>query len=110
MQFVIAIYIGYFGAGVGIVILALLALMGIEDIHTMNGMKALLAMMANGAAIATFIFAKAIVWPEAILMIVGAIVGGYGGAYLAQKIHPKYARMFVIVVGITISVYFFIRY
>lgn len=110
VQFIIAIYIGYFGAGVGIVILALLALMGIEDIHTMNGMKALLAMMANGAAIATFIFAKAIVWPEAMLMIAGAIVGGYGGAYLAQKIHPKYARMFVIFIGITISAYFFIRY
>lgn len=110
VQFVISIYIGYFGAGVGILVLALLALMGIEDIHTMNGVKALVMVVANGAAIATFIVAKAVVWPEAILMLVGAMLGGYGGAYFAQKLHPKYARMFVIFVGFAISTYFFIRY
>ncbi len=110
VQFVIAIYGGYFGGGIGILMLAALALMGMENIHSMNALKVLLATCINGVAVITFIIFGLVVWPQAILMAVGAIIGGYGGAYYARKIDQKWVRLFVIVVGLAMTVYFFIRY
>jgi uncharacterized protein len=110
VQFIIAIYGGYFGGGIGILMLAALALMGMESIHTMNALKVLLATCINGVAVVTFILFGLVVWPQAILMAVGAIIGGYGGAYYARKIDQKWVRLFVIVVGFAMTVYFFIRY
>lgn len=110
LELVVAIYVGYFGAGAGILTLALLALLGIESIHTLNGMKTLLVSVINGVAIVTFIWARVIVWPEAILMLVGASAGGYAGAYYAQKANPVYVRWLVIAVGFAMSAYFFWRY
>jgi uncharacterized protein len=106
----IAMYIGYFGAGAGILILSLLAILGIENIHAMNGLKTVLVSVVNGVAILTFIVARAIVWPQALVMLLGAIAGGYGGAHFAQKMNPLHVRRIVIVVGFAMSVYFFIRY
>jgi uncharacterized protein len=108
-QLVIATYGGYFGGGIGILMLATLAMMGMEDIHVMNGLKTVLASCINGVAVVIFIFARAVVWPETILMIVGAIIGGYGGAYYARKVNPNLIRGFVIVVGFAMSTYFFIN-
>jgi uncharacterized membrane protein YfcA len=108
-QLVIATYGGYFGGGIGILMLATLAMMGMEDIHVMNGLKTVLASCINGVAVVIFIFARAVVWPETILMIVGAIIGGYGGAYYARKVNPNLIRGFVIVVGFAMSAYFFIN-
>jgi uncharacterized membrane protein YfcA len=108
-QFVIAIYGGYFGGGIGILMLAALAVMGLEDIHVMNGLKSVLATCINGVAVVTFIIAGIVHWPEAILMIVGATIGGYGGAYLAHKIDKKWIRLFVIIVGFATTLYFFIK-
>ncbi|HLJ87604.1 MAG TPA: sulfite exporter TauE/SafE family protein [Candidatus Angelobacter sp.] len=107
VQLCVAIYFGYFGAGGGFVILALLALMGMDDIHAMNGVKTLLAACSNGVAVVIFIFAHAIVWPQAILMMAGAILGGYAGAYFAQKLPAKAVRAMVIGIGISATVYFF---
>jgi uncharacterized protein len=109
-ELLIAMYIGYFGAGAGILVLALLALLGVENIHVMNGMKTLLVSCVNGIALVTFILAKVIVWPETVLMLVAAIIGGYGGAYFARKANPLYIRRLVIVVGFVMSAYFFIRH
>lgn len=109
MQLVIAMYVGYFGAGAGILILALLALMGERNIHTMNGMKTVLVSVANAVALATFIWAGIVVWPQAVLMIAGALVGGYGGAHFAQKMKQQYVRRAVIAIGLSMSIYFFIR-
>jgi uncharacterized membrane protein YfcA len=109
LELLVSIYVGYFGAGVGILFLSLLALLGMEDIHAMNGMKTLLVSIVNGVALATFIFARVIVWPQALLMLVGALVGGYGGAYIAQKMNPRHVRWLVIVIGFAMSAYFFIR-
>src|SRR5262249_3489178 len=81
LQLIIAVYGGYFGGGIGILMLATLGLMGMENIHEMNAMKTLLQSCINGVAVITFIIAGAVVWPQAILMVVGAIVGGFGGAY-----------------------------
>lgn len=110
LELVIAVYIGYFGAGAGILVLALLALLGVENIHAMNGIKTLLVSVVNGVALITFIWAKVIVWPQALLMLVGASVGGYGGAYYAQKTNPQHVRWFVILVGFAMSLYFFIHH
>jgi uncharacterized membrane protein YfcA len=109
LEFLVAIYVGYFGAGVGILVLALLALLGMENIHAMNGVKTLLVSIVNGVALITFIWAHIVVWPQALLMLVGASVGGYGGAYLAQKMNPQHVRWVVIAVGFGMSAYFFIR-
>lgn len=106
----IAMYIGYFGAGAGILFLSLLAILGLDNIHAMNGMKTLLVSVVNGVAIITFIVARVIVWPQALVMLVGAIAGGYGGAHFAQKMNPQHVRSIVIGVGFAMSIYFFIRY
>jgi hypothetical protein len=108
-QLAISIYGGYFGGGIGILILATLAFMGMDNIHAMNGVKTLLASCINGAAMITFIVQRAVFWPEAILMIVGAILGGYGGAYYARKIDQKWVRLFVTIVGLFMTIYFFVR-
>jgi uncharacterized protein len=108
-QFVIAIYGGYFGGGIGILMLATLALMGMDDINEMNGVKTLLTTCINGSAMVTFIIRGAVFWPEAILMIVGTVIGGYGGAYYARKIDQKWVRLFVMIVGFALTIYFFVQ-
>ena len=104
-----AVYIGYFGAGVGIVMLALLAMMGIENIHSMNGLKTLLATCGNAVAVVVFIVARAVFWPQALVMIFGGALGGYVGAWYAQKMNPKSVRYVVITIGCSMTAYFFWR-
>jgi uncharacterized membrane protein YfcA len=108
-QFVIAAYGGYFGGGIGILMLATLGIMGMENIHVMNALKTVLASCINGVAVITFVLARAVYWPQALVMIVGAIIGGYGGAYFARKIEQKWIRIFVIVVGFAMTLFFFVR-
>lgn len=109
IQLVIAVYGGYFGGGIGIMILASLGIMGMENIHEMNGMKTVLQTVINGVAVITFILARAVVWLPALVMIGGAITGGYGGAYFARKLDPRVIRVFVILVGTGMTIYFFLR-
>ncbi|GAC1392535.1 MAG: sulfite exporter TauE/SafE family protein [Ktedonobacteraceae bacterium] len=110
VQFVIAIYGGYFGGGIGILMLASLAFMGMDDINKMNAVKTVLTTAINGAGVVTFIIAGAVLWPQALLMVVGAIIGGYGGAYYARKIEQKWVRLFVVITGVVLTVYFFIHH
>jgi uncharacterized membrane protein YfcA len=109
LQLLIAVYIGFFGAGAGIMMLALFAVLGIENIHTMNGMKTLMASVCNGIALITFISARAIWWPQAIVMTIGAGIGGYFGAYFAQRTDPRIVRSLIIVTGFCLTGYFFWR-
>jgi hypothetical protein len=90
--------------------LALLTMLQMEDIHAMNALKTLLNAAINGAAVVTFIAAGVVLWPQALVMLVGAVLGGYGGAHYAQKLDPQTVRRFVIAVGICMSVYFFLRH
>lgn len=108
-QFFIAIYGGFFGGGIGMMMLAAYALLGMNNIHRMNGVKTLMAGVINGAAVVIFIFLGLIYWPQAVVMIVGAIIGGYAGATYAQRINPVYVRQFVIVVGFALTIIFFVR-
>jgi uncharacterized membrane protein YfcA len=108
-QFAVAIYGGYFGGGMGIVMLAMLAALGMTDIHAMNALKSVMGFVINGVAVVTFVIAKAVYWPQAIVMTVGAIVGGYFGAHYAQRLPPLWIRYFVILVGTGMTVYFFVK-
>lgn len=109
LQFVIAIYIGFFGGGAGIVILALLDLMGLKNVHAMNAAKTWLAACTNGIAMLAFILAHAVLWSQALLMAVGASIGGYASAYFARQLHPAWVRGIVIGAGSVITVYFFVK-
>ena len=108
-QLIISTYGGYFGGGIGILMLAVLALAGMENIHEMNAIKSVLAASINGIAVVTFIAAGKVDWPQAILMAVGAILGGFGGAHLAKQLDPRLVRNFVLTVAIAMTVYFFVK-
>lgn len=109
IQFVISIYGGYYGAGVGIMMLAVLTVLGMKNIHAMNALKTLLSAVLNGAAVVVFIHQGIIHWPEALCMMAGGIAGGYGGASLARRLPPAWIRSFVIVAGVVTTGYFFWR-
>ncbi len=106
-QFCVGVYGGYFGGGMGIVMLAMLAVLGMTDIHGMNALKSLMGFVINGVAVVTFIIARAVYWKHGIIMIVGAIGGGYLGAHYAMKMPPRWIRWFVVAVGTGMTVYFF---
>ncbi len=108
-QFFVAIYGGYFGGGMGIVMLAMLATLGMTDIHDMNALKTIMGFVINGVAVVAFIVAKAVYWPQGVVMIVGSIIGGYLGAHYAQKLPQPWVRNFVILVGAGMTVYFFVK-
>lgn len=103
-QFVVAIYGGYFGAGMGILMLAAMGLMGLTDIHQMNGLKNFFAVCINIVAAAYFIASGRVEWTFALVMVVGAIAGGYGGAGLARKLGRRFVRRSVIVIGFGMAV------
>jgi uncharacterized membrane protein YfcA len=106
VQALLGIYIGYFGAGVGIVMMPLLVLMGIDNIHSMSGIRTLLVTCGNAVAVTLFIAAHAVLWPIVLVMTLGAIVGGYAGAHAAQKLDPKTVGYLVIAIGFAMSAYF----
>lgn len=108
-QFFIGIYGGYFGAGIGILMLSSLGFLGLKSIHQMNALKTFLACGMNAIAIAFFIFGGEIHWGYGILMAVAAIVGGYFGARLALRMKPIYVRWIVITIGFTLAAYFFYK-
>jgi uncharacterized membrane protein YfcA len=108
-QFLVAVYGGYFGAGIGILMLAVLGIMGLSDIHQMNGLKNVFGSMINGVAAAYFIFAGLIDWPSAVLMAAGSIVGGYGAAGIARRMGQKFVRRAVILIGLAMAVSLFFK-
>jgi len=108
-ELAVAVYGGYFGGGVGIVNLAMLAAVGMTDIHEMNALKSVLGSAINGVAVIVFIVKGAVYWPQGIVMIIGAIIGGYFGAHYSMRLPQQWVRMFVILVGIGMTVYFFVK-
>lgn len=109
LQLLTGIYGGYFGAGMGIMMMATLSVLGFANIHQMNGLKNLLGMTINLTAALYFIYVGLVHWPEALVMAVGAIVGGYGGAGLARKLGAKFVRISVIVIGVGMAISLFIK-
>jgi uncharacterized membrane protein YfcA len=107
LQFLIAVYGGYFGAGIGILMLSGLAMMGMSDIHEMNGLKTVLATVINGLAVAYFVLNGKVVWQYAVPMTAAAIIGGFLGASTARKMNRVVVRWMVIAIGIGLSTYYF---
>lgn len=107
LQFVIAVYGGYFGAGIGILMLATLGLMGLTDIHEMNAVKTVQAVVINVMAAAVFIVGQNVVWPFALVMAVGAIAGGFLGAHYGRLLSRTLVRGIVVGIGISLSSYYF---
>ena len=107
VQFLISIYGGYFGGGIGFLMLAALTLFGLRDIHAMNGLKILLATLMNGAAVVAFAGAGIVHWPETLAMMAAGIVGGVLGAKGAKKVSPKVVKMAVLSLGVALTIVFF---
>ena len=108
-QLAVAIYGGYFGGGMGIVMLAMLTTLGMTDIHAMNALKTVMGFVINGIAVVTFVLAKAVYWKHGAVMIAGGILGGYFGAHYALKLPQAWVRVFVVLVGAGMTVYFFVQ-
>lgn len=106
-QLCVGVYGGYFGGGMGIVMLAMLSTLGMSDIHAMNALKTVMGSVINGVAVVTFVLARAVYWKHGVVMIVGAIAGGYLGAHYAMKLPQAWVRTFVVLVGAGMTVYFF---
>jgi uncharacterized membrane protein YfcA len=104
LQFVAAVYGAYFGAGNGILMLAVLGLLGLNDIHLANGIKTFLAICLNSVAVLGFAISGLVRWPPALLMAVGAIAGGYFGASVARRVGRVIVRRAVIIIGLAIGI------
>lgn len=99
LQFLVSVYGGYFGAGIGILMLALLGFVGHRDLHAMNGLKNAANLAINGVATAIFIVQGAVVWNVALVMIPCSLLGGYLGARIARAVGRERARKAVIAIG-----------
>ena len=108
-QFAIAVYGGYFGAGIGILMLAAMAIFLPEDLQAANGMKNFFAVLINGIATVYFIVVGAAVLKVALAMAVAAIAGGFVGAHTAQRMSPRLLRGAVVVFGVFVAVHLMIK-
>jgi len=108
-QVAVAVYGGYFGAGMSIMMLSILGVIGMTDILEMSAMTSLLALMINGVAGLIFAQAGLVAWPYALAMAVGAVAGGYGAAGIARRVSKKLVQRFVIFIGLTITAVMFVR-
>ena len=104
-QLLVGIYGGYFGAGIGILMLSSLAFVGIPDIHQMNAVKSVLAATMNGISAIILASAGAVRWDYAIFMAIAAIVGGYAGARIGRRMRPDYVRAIVVAIGFAVAIY-----
>jgi uncharacterized protein len=108
-QFLVAVYGGYFGAGIGILMLAALGLLRLTDIYQMNALKNLFATCINGIAAAYFVFSGAVIWSDGAVMALGAVVGGFGGASLARRAGSRVVRGIAVAVGFGMAVSLLLR-
>ena len=108
-QLAISIYGGYFGGGMGIMMLATMSLLGMTDIHAMNGLRSVLGVLINGVAVAAFLASGLVALGPGIIMVAGATAAGYLGAAAARRIDPTWVRRFVMAVAWTMTAVFFAR-
>jgi len=102
-HFAVSIYGGYFGAGIGILMLASLGFIGLTDIHEMNALKTVLGSLINIVATIVFIHAGLVHWPKAGVMTVGALAGYFVGSHFAQRIPQARVRQIITAVGFLIA-------
>jgi hypothetical protein len=109
VQFLAAVYGGYFGGAVGIILLAAWSLAGLNDIHALNANRTLLGGVMNAAAVVCFIIAGKIWWIQTAMMLVAAVIGGYVGARVARRLNPSVVRATVTIISVTVTIAFFLR-
>jgi uncharacterized membrane protein YfcA len=108
MQFVTAVYGGFFGAGMGVMMLASLGLSQPGDYHRLNALKNMLAIVIAAVALVVFVWGGVVAWPQAIVMIPAVALGGWMGVWVARRLPQSVVRAFVIVVGVLLAVYYFV--
>jgi len=104
-----SVYGGYFGAGIGLLLLVALAVLGLDDLHVANGLKNLLVVGLKGVAVAYFVAVGILHWPAALIMVVGSTAGGWGSAFLAQKVEGETLRWIVVAVGMAMGLVMVVR-
>jgi uncharacterized membrane protein YfcA len=104
-QFLVGVYGGYFGAGIGILMLSSLAFVGIPDIHEMNAVKSILAAAMNFMTLLNFGLSGVIVWKYALAMGLAGTIGGYAGARLGRRLRPDVVRVIVVGIGFAVAAY-----
>ena len=107
--FLVGVYGGYFGAGIGILMLAALGFIGLQDLHQMNGLKNLLGACMNGVAAVYFALSGAVIWSDVAVMALAAILGGLGSARLARRLGQRFVRYSVVAIGLIMTIALLIR-
>jgi hypothetical protein len=108
-QGLVAVYGGYFGGGIGILMLAAMTLFGLRDIWLMNSLKILLAALMNAAAVVTFVLAGLVHWQWTAVVAIGAMAGGFAGVHAARRVPAQIVKRFVVATGLVLSIYFFVK-
>lgn len=106
-QLAVSVYGGFFGAGMGILMLAALAIQGFKDVHEINALKNWLSAVIYSVAVGTFVIANAVSWPHTIVMLLTGTAGGYLGAALARRIPARLLRYCIIATGSVLTAYYF---
>ncbi len=109
MMLPVCLYVGYFGAGGGLLIMAVLAVLGVDNMHQLNSMKVLVACVANFSAVVTFVLMHAVVWKYCLIAMIFAGLGGYIGAHYARRMPQKAMRALVLTAGFMVSGWFFLQ-
>ena len=105
----LSIYGGYFNGGLGILLLALFGLLGQSNLNAMNGLKNLVSALLTVIAVAVYAWGGVVAWPHALVMMIAATAGGYFGARLARRVPPAALRAGIVVIGLAMSLIFFMR-
>ncbi len=107
--FTISLYVGFFGAGAGLLIMGVLSFAGIDSVHEINALKTIITSTSNTIAAATFIFYGAVLWRYGAAMMIAASLGGYLSARAARKHKPRGIRAVVVIMGCIVTIYFFYK-
>ena len=105
----VAAYGGYFNGGLGILLLALFGLLGQTHLNAMNGLKNWVSALLTAMAVAIYAAGGVVLWPQALMMMVAATAGGYGGARVARRIPPDWLRGGIVLTGLVMAGLFFWR-
>ncbi|WFP63900.1 sulfite exporter TauE/SafE family protein [Mesorhizobium sp. WSM4904] len=108
-QFATAVYGGFFGAGMGVMMLATLGITQAGDYHRLNALKNMLSIVIAIVAILVFVSGGVVAWPQAIVMIPGVALGGYAGVWIAKRVPQGVVRGFVVAVGLLLAFYYFTK-
>ena len=109
VQLVTSIYGGFFGAGMGVMMLATLGLTRSDDYHRLNALKNMLSIVIAAVAIVVFVSGGVVAWPEVFVMIPGVALGGYCGVWVAKRVPQNAVRAFVVAIGLLLAFYYFTK-